>query len=218
MNKEKNVEKKKLKKVLLIVLTIVLLALIVFVINTIRKVVILGNITNAASQYLVKDNIHTKLRSYNDGSMTIYEAYNKDGKYLAKYEIKDPNIKGERSLLMYQDGDEKLNLLTSEESKLILEDVVTSADINLINTVNSEQSIWNKIQLALTYKITKSQCNNKECYLLQNGNWRLYVDSNTGLTVREENGNYIIDKEYEFDIVTDEDVAKPATEGYSLAK
>ena len=40
-------------------------------------------------------------------------------------------------------------------------------------------------------------------------NWKLWIDKENGLVIREINGNMIIDYMYKFNTVTDENVAKP---------
>ena len=54
--------------------------------------------------------------------------------------------------------------------------------------------------------------------MLENKNWKIYIDANTGLLVREEQNSYVRDYFYELNTVIQEDLQKPDTTGFKEAR
>src|SRR5699024_9995124 len=120
---------------------------------------------------------------------------------------------------MYKNGDDELSLIEVGDSKTVLNnDDTLSVNGSLINSYNYQNSIWERIKLSLVFKITKQEMNSKECYLLESSKWKIYIDANTGLLVREEQNSYVRDYYYEVNSVSKEDLKKPDTTGFKEAR
>ena len=70
-------------------------------------------------------------------------------------------------------------------------------------------------------------CNGEECYVIKGNSYERYIDKETGLTVRQiEKSNkditgktdMVIDYNYKFNIVSDSDIVKPDTTGYTITE
>ena len=79
-----------------------------------------------------------------------------------------------------------------------------------ISTISEFDDIKFKIPLAFTARITTEKCNNKECYLIEvSKDYRIWVEKDTGIIVREINIDNITNRIYTFDEVKDEEIIKP---------
>ena len=70
------------------------------------------------------------------------------------------------------------------------------------------------------FSVISTSCNGKKCYLIKDKNNESYIDKETGMAVRhiEKNNenDLVIDYDYKFNIVTDNDIKKPDITGYII--
>ena len=117
-------------------------------------------------------------------------------------------ILNERKTTAYLKDNEKIVIIQSGEDKVALLNG-NIAPIH-ISTISEFDDIKFKIPLAFTARITTEKCNNKECYLIEvSKDYRIWVEKDTGIIVREINIDNITNRIYTFDEVKDEEIIKP---------
>lgn len=202
-------EKKKMKlwkKILLIVLAL----LVIFAIFTLRKYIIITNLINASKDYVVKTNYVSDVYCLTSDNVSLTKSYNKDGNYLNTHRTYSNNISDIRSLTVYNKDNEMIGIIQSGEDKIALLNGNMVGVTTSVNTISEFDDIKLKIPLAFTSKITTEECNNKECYLIElSKDYKMWVEKETGIIVREMDLGYITNRNYTFDVVTDEDIKKP---------
>lgn len=199
-NKEIEKSKKRFIKSMLIIFLIIFLLVIIFI----RKLVIINNIENMASN-----------TDYNNYSKIMVETTEK---YISKTEY-------------YQNNDNfiKINTKINEEgvSKVISYKLNGKEDIRMFdnnienhnvnkNSIEKDvqyqflnKSFFGNIGLALSFGSVKDiKLYDKECYLLNVENYLNFIDKQTGLTIKEINinNNSVIDYKYTFGDITDEKI------------
>ena len=200
-------EKMKLwKKILLVVLALI----VVFAIFTLRKYIIITKLINASKGYVGKTNFVVNTYGLTNDSVVLTKTYYKDGNLLSSTQTFSHNILEERKTTAYSKGDEKIVIIQSGDNKVLLENGdVAPANVN---TISEYDDIKFRIPLALTSKITKQEYNNKECYLIElSKDYKIMVEKDTGIIVREVDVGYTTNRTYTFDVVKDEDIVKPDT-------
>ena len=145
-------------------------------------------------------------------SITLMKSYNKDENYISESNfISTDNDDKERKIIIYKNNDEKISIIQSGEDKIAFTDSETlMGKVNLDSIGLNSMSTSDKLLLSVTSKITSEEYNDKECYLIEPAStWKLWIDKETGLVIREENGMTVQDNLYKFDEVTDADMVKP---------
>ena len=219
------------------ILGIILLIIVAFlIIHTIRNIIIIKDITNKVESYQVKTNYYVKSISTQGN---IIENFYKDGRQLMKFI--NTSETGIRKMTRYDDGN-IVNTYLETQTESGTEKI---AMLNS-NSLPSFQGITNwlyvddtkhLILMALLANIRSVEQNGKECYkvdLLYASNilmqseekFALYIEKDTGLTIRNQNGAIveengkkipiIMDYEYKFDIVTDDDLKEPDISEYTI--
>lgn len=219
---------------------ILLIILIVFVIIIGRKAIILKTMQSSIEQYKNKTNFHTTTTTYNGKSITITDVYHKDGKYLGSVQIAEVNSKGNKGIISYFDGKTFNTYISNGDNKIAMKG--KESGINSKDTVYNllEFDGWVFLKNLFTSNITSVKCNDKDCYKIDgiispdylydaispNSTLCIYLEKETGLPVRIENGiaytnendkvSSITDYFYEFDKVTDKDLAEPDISEYKI--
>ena len=201
-------EKKKMKlwKKILIIVLIVCVILAIFIA---RKFVIISNLMKEAKEYDNKNNYLAIVQSLQNGNVNMIKSYNKDGNYLTTMRVYGKNIQNERSLTKYKKDNEEIGIIQSGEEKVAILDGTIIGEVNVVNILSTIDNTMQKLQFAIMSRITTDNSSNIECYLIELDNWKMWVDKNTGLIVREINGGLVTERFYEFDIVKEEDISKP---------
>lgn len=205
-------EKMKVKKhILRKVLLVILIVFVIFLIFTLRKLVILNKIESLAEDKVNSTNYFSEKISITGKSATITKSYNKDGNYLTVVKTFRTAIDEKSGMTVYNNNEDKIAIIESGENKIAFVNSDTMMGEIRVNTFNTkEMSLWYKILLSATSRITTEECNNKKCYLLEPAKgWKLWIDKETGIVVREINGSTLQDSYYEFNTVKDEDIVKP---------
>jgi len=200
-------EKKKMKlwkKILLVVLAL----LVVFAILTLRKYIIITKLINASKDYANKTNFMVNTYSLTNDSVVLTKSYYKDKNLFSETQTFSHNILEERKITAYNKDNEKIVIIQAGENKVLL----SNGDVApvYVNTISEFDDIKFKIPLAFTAKIKKEECNNKECYLIElSKDYKIWVEKESGIIIREMDIGYITNRTYTFDIVKDEDIVKP---------
>lgn len=203
-------EKKKMKlwkKILLVVLAILLL----FSIYVIRNFIIISDIVNLSKKYVNKTNYISNVYSIQDNSVNIVKSYNKDGKYLSLIQTKVNDINDTRKLTVYKSDNEGLAVIQTGDNKIAIlnNNVIGGVQVVTFGSV-ADMNILQKLLFSTITRIDTEECNNKECYYIEiSDGWKIWLDKENGTIVREINGGFVTERRYEFDVVKDEDIAKP---------
>lgn len=200
-------EKKKMKlwkKLLLVVLAL----LVVFAIFTLRRYIIITNLINTSKYYISKTNFMVDTYGLTNDSLTLTRSYYRDGNLFSTSETLGHNILEERRIIAYSKDDEKIVIIQSGDNKVLLSNGNIAP--TRVNTISEFEDIKLRIPLAFTSKITKQNCNGKECYLIElSKDYKIWVEKETGIILREMNIGYITNRTYTFDVVKDENIMKP---------
>lgn len=201
-------EKKKMKlwkKILLVVLAL----LVVFAILTLRKYIIIRNLVNESKEYANKTNYLAVVQSLQNGNVNMIKSYNKDGNYLTTLRTYGKDIQDERGLIRYKKDSEEIGIIYSGQEKIAILDGSVLGDVNVVNIFSTLNNTMQQLQFAIMSRITTDNYGNVECYLIELDNWKMWVEKETGLIIREINGGLVAERVYEFDTVKDEDILKP---------
>lgn len=221
-------EKEKIKLWKIIVAILVIL-LVIFAINTIRKVIIFNDLQEKISKYEKSENMYSKI----DSEKSITERFIKNDidKLIIKYKDKPMTV------IQLKNGNECKNYTFFEETKKVTVTDVNSMDalrVAKINNTIDTNSFIDKLIKCITSKVSTETIDGKEYYVIDgklSGNQlmlqdvistKAYIDKETGLTMKvieitKENNNkkeYITNYEYNFDSITDDEISEPNTIGY----
>ena len=221
-------EKEKIKLWKIIVAILVIL-LVIFAINTIRKVIIFNNLQEKISKYEKSENMYSKI----DSEKSITERFIKNDidKLIIKYKDKPMTV------IQLKNGNECKNYTFFEETKKVTVTDVNNMDalrVTKINNTINTNSFIDKLIKCITSKVSTETIDGKEYYVIDgklSGNQlmlqdvistKAYIDKETGLTMKiieitKENNNkkeYITNYEYNFDSITDDEISEPNTIGY----
>ena len=224
-------EKKKMKlwKKILIAIVIVL---VIFVLITARKVIIIKGLQDRIEKYSNINNYYIKFVS-TQGQET--ENYVKGEKYITTLTV--TSSEGKVSKLTNYCNGEKINTYIEggEEKVAILDSEGLPTSAGIISWVRTD-NIVQLISMSITSHIKTENCNGKECYKISNfysnnllyseGKNEVYIEKETGLTIKaingtavDENGNeqeIISEYEYKFGVVTDDDLKEPDISEYKI--
>lgn len=243
LKKEVKYAKKYNRKIKILLFIIFFILLTIFSLTFVRNAIIINSLSKKAKQYENCDNYHMTWSTYSKDETTIFEVFYKNGKYLEKiynfnYEENSLyNYDLSNKVMFYYGGDNKL-VTYNENQKIIIYDEIDednfqkNSPLPPASMTHITMYTENPIQFILscfTNQISLEKCNGIRCYRLKryfDDTGALYVDKNTGISVRGESGvisnnNYrdtFSDVSYELNTVNDEDVKMPSTEGYILEK
>lgn len=208
---EEKIKSKNKKQIVKILLFVVLIVFVMFLILTLRKFIIFSQIENISKDKVNSTNYYVERILITGDSTTIMKSYNKDNNFLLENRTISTSNNEETKLIIYNKDNEKIAIIQSGETKIAFINSETMLGETKVHTFETKEiPIWQKILLAAISRITSEECNRKECYLLEPAKgWKLWIDKETGLVVREINGSTIQDSYYKFDEVKDEDVIKP---------
>ncbi len=196
----------KLWKKFLIILLILCAILSIFVI---RKFIIIKKLVNESKEYINKTNYFAVVQSLQNGTLNMLKSYNKDGNSLTTLDIYGKNIPNERSLTKYKKDNEQIGIIQSGQEKIAILDSSIIGEVNVVNIFSTFDNTMQQLQFAIMSRITTDHYGDIECYLIELNSWKMWIEKDTGLIIREINGNMVTERFYEFDIVKNEDIIKP---------
>lgn len=205
------------KKILKTILIILLAILLVVVIHTTRNFIIITNLQNNIKQYSFSKNYH--LKTTNTGTSMTVDYYTKDGKQVVFQERKvNTDI---TKISMYNNGEKIVSYYDTPTDKIVKLNTPSTISVNITSyfedfTDNTISKIW----MSMLLKITKTEYNNKTCYIVSPLFDRVtnieYIEKDTGLCVKSIMFNETVEKEYEFNNVTDEIFIEPDISQYRI--
>ena len=201
-------EKKKMKiwKKILIIVLILSTILAIFIT---RKFIIINNLVKEAKEYADKTNYIAVVQSLQSGNVSMLKSYNKDGNHLTIMRTYGKDAQNERGLTVYKKDNEKIGIIQSGEEKIAILDGTILGEVNVVNIFSTVDNTIQQLQFAAMSRITTDNYNNIECYLVELEHWKMWVEKDTGLVIREINGGIVAERFYQFDVVKDEDITKP---------
>jgi len=228
----------KVKKVLKIIGVILLVLIVLLIIHTVRNYIIISNLQNKLSQYSDSKNYYIK-SVFADYEQTG-ETWVKDDKYLVR--IDNITEQGKRTIINYCDGKTvntyiELDTNTNKSKIALLNSngLPSPAEIgDFLATENGGQLILN----SMLSSVKSEKLNDIDCYKItgfQTPNMLfmttfetpcIYVEKDTGITIQyfsgtmqDNNGNskdIIVNREYKFNTVTDDDLKEPDISQYTI--
>lgn len=196
------------KKILLIVLPIFIL----FSIYVFRNFILISNMENIAKEYSSKTNYIANVYSIHGNSVNVSKSYYKDGKSISLIQIKLNDVNDTHKLTIYKNGNEGIGVIESAGKKtaILNENILGGAQVVTFGMFGTDLNILNKLFLSIVARITTEQCNNNQTFLVEMPDgWKMWVDKGNGTIVREINGGFVTERNYEFDVVKDTDIVKP---------
>lgn len=206
----------KRKKVIKIILVIVLVIVVLFLVNLIRKAVIINKFSEKLNEYQSITNFYAKYQIENGNTI---ESWRKDNITIQKTTTSDNEIN-----MMYANPNEIWMIMDKKETGKLATKMKNETEHNWSNGVVLEDgtlyadNFWDALLVALGCRISTETVNGQECYKLYfQEEFQVFVNKENLLKIKEinmDNVKYLI--QYEINTLTDEDVALPSLDGYKI--
>lgn len=191
-----------MKKIKIILLIILVICLLIFIINFIRNSTIINNISHKNQEIFSSQNVYIEEKTYIHSELnTVNKIYHKDGVY--KIDTYDSNNALQSTSYKNENNGETKTLYFFEEPS-------ESDDFNqeLIDSLNINFNLLNNYLAKYIKKVNNTYLLNDNSgvleYYYNKDNFNLErIVNNT----QDTNSEIILN--YEFDIVTDEDIQRP---------
>ncbi len=214
----------KLKKVLKIIVIILILIVVIFLVNTIRKTIIISKLQNELKKYTSSNNYSfSKMYNMKDGSTKALKYYKKDKKQAAFI------TEGTTKTSMYNNG-ERIDTFKEENgNKTVNLDYSKAMSVGIENNnVLETANLWQTFIYSFLAKIKNVEFNGKACYEISDfltpyfeydeNNTVHIIEKETGLVVKSTFDNTEVIIEYSFDNVDDSVFVEPDIGEYTLQK
>lgn len=235
-NKTKSEEKNSSKKKILVstlIKTIILIIVLIVVVVIARKIIIIKNLQNKVSQYVDLSSYSIRSTTYRGDSISFDECLVNDDRYISitNYIDKENNNKA----ITFSDEGKVNSYIETNGNKIATLDVevVAPTKKGVIECLETN-SLKEFLYMIFTTRISSEMCDGKECYKIENlknsnmlyvanSYTTVYVDKDTGLLVRgvsvkldTEDKDLVVDYDYEFNTITDEDIEEPDISEYKI--
>lgn len=217
----------KKKKIISIILLIILTLIIIFISFTIRKMIIINDLSKKVESYVNSNNFYEKIANNMGTTTEFYRKGNNTVMFMnSTLETGEKRTfvtytKGEKNNSYIDTGIEKVALLDSEGETL---------KINIIGIKSYYNNLWDLFRVAVSSSIKNGEHNGKQCYILSIGKpgeaYVEYREKETGLMLKsiqgamvDKNGNetdMIVEYYYEFDNVDDSIFIEPDISQYRI--
>ena len=219
-------EKKKMKiwKKILIIIGIIF---IIFIIHTVRNMIILRGLETKVSKYVDSQNHYEKIINNTIQTTTVTEYYCKDDKAILNLTTTLKDTGEVRKLTNYFEGEKTNTYIDANGDKIAMLDSNGIPSKIMIISMNFDDNFWILLQVSATSFIKSEEYNGKQCYSI-NGSFldETYIEKETGLMVRsiqgtsqDETGNksdIVVEYYYEFDNVDDSVFVEPDLSEYKI--
>lgn len=219
-------EKKKMKlwKKILIVVGVIFA---IFVIHTVRNMIILRGLETEVAKYVDSKNLYEKIINNTIQTTTVTEYYCKDDKAILNLTTTIKETGEVRKLTNYFDGEKTNTYIDTNGEKIALLNSNGIPSKIMIISMNFDDNLWYLLQVSATSFIKSEKYNGKQCYSI-NGSFldETYIEKETGLMVRsiqgtsqDENGNksdIVVEYYYEFNNVNDSVFVEPDLTEYKI--
>lgn len=217
--------KKQKKKIILIIMILIILFIVLGLIHTIRNFIIINNLQKNIEAYVSKNEFYIKTSEINNDNMntTFTDYYKKDNK---EFIFLEKNKNGEITVISEYITDEKSNIYIDTEESAIAK-LGTQADMKAeIPNLLKSNNFFIKLFNSMISNIKKTEYNEKPIYLISNflstsnlfdnSIIDIYVEKDTGLCVRTEDGAVTTEIEYNFDNIDEAVFYEPNIEDYQV--
>lgn len=230
-------EKKKMK-FLKILFWIIISIFVIFIVITVRKIIILSAIDSKISEYENTNNIYSKIVSYKGtNEFQLAETYIKDNISKTVLETKKEDGTSSKMIQITYRDRRKLYFDNGIAKEMIIYNEDNTVELNnIIINYAKAYTLLEKIANSITSNIKTEEVNGKKCYVISvlcNSNVAyekgteemiIYIEKDTSLPVKKvqiinEDGNkneYTTTYEYEFNSVTNQDLEEPDSNQYVI--
>ena len=202
---------------------ILLVIIVIILIHTVRNYIIITKLQTNISNYANSTNFYkATITTIEDGTKVTVKYYKKDNKQ-AVFINRDLN-ENKKQVAMYDNGDRVDIFIDSKESKVAKLNSGKIMSEGIYNQLENENK-WQTFLGSILANVRKTNYNNKECYIIKNflsttsleyEGAKIYVEKDTGLLIRTDEGDAVAEYEYDFDNVDDSIFAEPDISQYTL--
>lgn len=202
---------------------ILLVIIVIILIHTVRNYIIITKLQTNISNYANSTNFYkATITTIEDGTKVTVKYYKKDNKQ-AVFINRDLN-ENKTQVAMYDNGDRVDIFIDSKESKVAKLNSGKIMSDGIYNQLENENK-WQTFLGSILANVRKTNYNNKECYIIKNflsttsleyEGAKIYVEKDTGLLIRTDEGDAVAEYEYDFDNVDDSIFAEPDISQYTL--
>ena len=211
-----------MKKILMVLGIIIAILVVIVLVHTIRNYMIITDLQNKISQYADSVNYYTKsIATVKDGTITM-EYYRKDNNQVVFLER---NLNGTiNKVAMYNNGEKTDTFTQTPDTKIAQLNSGTIMSIGIYNHLETENN-WQTFLGSMFASVKSTNYNGKDCYIIKGfmsstsltfEGAETYIEKDTGLFIKDIEGETITEKEYEFDNVDDSIFVEPDISQYTL--
>ena len=212
----------KMKKILMVLGIIIAILVVIVLVHTIRNYMIITDLQDKISQYADSVNYYTKsIATVKDGTITM-EYYRKDNNQVVFLErnLNDTINK----IAMYNNGEKTDTFTQTPDTKIAQLNSGTIMSIGIYNHLETENN-WQTFLGSMFASVKSTNYNGKDCYIIKGfmsstsltyEGAETYIEKDTGLFIKDIEGETITEKEYEFDNVDDSIFVEPDISQYTL--
>lgn len=211
-----------MKKILMVLGIIIAILVVIVLVHTIRNYMIITDLQNKISQYADSVNYYTKsIATVKDGTITM-EYYRKDNNQVVFLER---NLNGTiNKVAMYNNGEKTDTFTQTPDTKIAQLNSGTIMSIGIYNHLETENN-WQTFLGSMFASVKATNYNGKDCYIIKGfmsstsltfEGAETYIEKDTGLFIKDIEGETITEKEYEFDNVDDSIFVEPDISQYTL--
>ena len=214
----------KMRKILMVLGIIIAILVMIVLVHTIRNYMIITDLQNKISQYVNSVNYYIKsIATVKDGTITM-EYYRKDNNQVVFLErnLNDTINK----IAIYNDGEKTDTFTQTPDTKIAQLNSGTMMSINIYNHLETENN-WQTFLGSMFASVKSTNYNGKDCYIIKGfmsstsltfEGAETYIEKDTGLFIKDVEGETITEKEYEFDNVDDSIFVEPDISQYKIQK
>lgn len=189
--------KKKIFKYLGITLLIIF---VIFIVITVRKMLILHNIEQKMAMFTNDTNHYERITNSNGSKIEYYCK----GENKVKFENIDDG-KDIRKIADYVKGDKITQYYEYKGTKIATTNYTHFSDIKIITF--SYGNVWNLFQTAVLTSIKSVTYDNKDCYLMNGAGFEnTYIEKETGLIRKQNIGTLTVNYDYKFGNDVDDNI------------
>ena len=212
----------KMRKILMVLGIIIAILVMIVLVHTIRNYMIITDLQNKISQYVNSTNYYIKsIATVKDGTITM-EYYRKDNNQVVFLErnLNDTINK----IAIYNDGEKTDTFTQTPDTKIAQLNSGTMMSINIYNHLETENN-WQTFLGSMLTSVKSTNYNGKDCYIIKGfmsltslsfEGAETYIEKDTGLFIKDVEGETITEKEYEFDNVDDSIFVEPDISQYKI--
>ena len=212
----------KMRKILMVLGIIIAILVMIVLVHTIRNYRIITDLQNKISQYVDSVNYYIKsIATVKDGTITM-EYYRKDNNQVVFLER---DLNGTiNKIAIYNDGEKTDTFTQTPDTKIAQLNSGTIMSIGIYNHLETENN-WQTFLGSMLASVKSTNYNGKDCYIIKGfmsstsltfEGAETYIEKDTGLFIKDVEGETITEKEYEFNNVDDSIFVEPDISQYKI--